>query len=346
MNILRWLVLVCFFTNCSAVFASPLRIELMENVKYTSDVTFCNLRYDNTGDKIFRDAIVRKAKRDKQKNDYKYNFIDTLPQTNKDTVVIPFEYKQSSLNHSFTFKAIDSVIAILLKNELVTLSIDGYAHVDEGSDSICYYLSINRALATRDYVLGRGIDSSRIISLKGLGNLRSIQIITSKQVVEFNCRAEIMLYYPLPPIKTEIPDKDGDGITDSEDKCPDEYGDKANNGCPNKDAIIVPFETQQSSLYSMTYKVLDSVIAILRNDPSITISIEGHAYKTEGVETLCDRLAKERADIVKRYLLTRRIAGSRIDSVISFGNLRPLNAGKNPQEIARNSRAEIFLIRH
>lgn len=346
MNLPRWLVLLCFIIQSSFIIASPLNIGLIGKINSFSVVGFYNWHSVNTGVKIFRNAIVRKAKRDKQKNDYKYNFIDTLPQTNNDTVVIPFEYKQSALYHPFTFKAIDSVIDILLKNELVTLSIDGYAHVDEGSDSICYYLSLDRALVIRDYVLGRGIDSSRIISLKGLGNLRSIHIKTNKQVFEFNCRAEIMLYYPLPPIKTEIPDKDGDGITDSEDKCPDEYGDKAHNGCPNKDAIIVPFETQQSSLYSMTYNVLDSVIAILRNDPSITISIEGHAYKDEGIKTLCDRLAKERADIVRRYLLTRRIAGSRIDSVKSFGNLRPLNAGKNPQEIARNSRVEIFLIRH
>jgi outer membrane protein OmpA-like peptidoglycan-associated protein len=320
MNLLRRLVCLCFLIMCAVAFASSQGIGVIQNVPHT--------------------------KNNSQKSNSPNVILDSLPKFIKDTVAIPFEYKQSALYHPFTFKVIDSVVNILLQNDQVTLSIEGYAHVDEGSDSICYFLSLNRALVVKDYVLGRGVDSSRIISLNGFGNLRSAHIKRYKKIVEFNCRAEILLNYPVPPPIVAMPDRDEDGIADDEDKCPDEYGEKANDGCPNKDAIIVPFEPQQSSLYSMTYNVLDSVIAILWNNPSITISIEGHAYKKEGVKSLCDRLAKERADIVRRYLLTRRIAASRIDSIKSFGNVRPLNAGRNPQEIARNSRAEIFLIRH
>ncbi len=277
---------------------------------------------------------------------YEVNFIDSLPKTNKDTVVIPFEYKQSALYQPFTLKAIDSVINILLKHDSVTLTINGYAHADEGTDSICYYLSLNRALAIKDYVLGRGVDSSRIFSLKGWGNFRSFNRKTNNEILKYNCRAEIMLNYPIPPSSPLFLDRDEDGIADSEDKCPDEYGERVNEGCPNKDAIIVPFDIQQSSLNTITYKVLDSVIAILLNDPTITISIDGHAYKKEGNKTVCDRLANERADIVKNYLLSRRITVSQIISLKSFGYAHPITAGRNPTEIARNSRAEIFLVRH
>jgi len=91
---------------------------------------------------------------------------------------------------------------------------------------------------------------------------------------------------------------------------------------------------------------MDSVIAVLRTDPSASILIEGHAYKKEGVQTVCDQLAKERADMVKRYLLTRQVADSRIEAVKSFGNLKPLNAGRNYSEIARNSRVEVFIVHH
>lgn len=274
------------------------------------------------------------------------DFIDSLRKTNKDTVVIPFEYKQSALYQPFTLIAIDSVINILLKHDSVTLTINGYAHVDEGTDSICYYLSLNRALAIKDYVLGRGVDSSRIFSLKGWGNFRSINRKTNNEILKYNCRAEIMLNYPIPPPPPLFLDKDEDGIADSEDKCPDEYGELINGGCPNKDAIIVPFEVQQSSLNTMTYKVLDSVITILLNDPVVSISIDGHAYKKEGGKAVCDRLANERADIVKNYLLSRNISASRINSVKGLGYAHPITAGRNPAEIARNSRAEIFLIRH
>lgn len=267
--------------------------------------------------------------------------------SNKDTVVIRFDYKQSALYHSFTFEVLDSVIAILKKNREVTLSIDGYAYKDEGSDTICYYLSLNRALFIQTYILGRGVDSSRIISVIGHGKAKAFYKVTDKDGLVVNCRAEVMLNYPPPPPpKVQIPDRDKDGIADNEDRCPDDYGYPENNGCPNTGVVIVPFESQQSNLIAMTYKVLDSVIAVLSENPALRISIEGHAYTAEGINSVCERLAGERALIVKNYLLSRRIDISRIDSVKNMSNTRPLNAGNNPQEIINNSRAEITFSSH
>ncbi len=40
---------------------------------------------------------------------------------------------------------------------------------------------------------------------------------------------------PPPP-----PDTDADGIIDTDDKCPTEAGDKANNGCKPPPAIVIP----------------------------------------------------------------------------------------------------------
>lgn len=274
------------------------------------------------------------------------NSFDTLHRNNKDTTVIRFDYKQSALFHSFTFAAIDSVVDILLRNKAVTLTIDGYAYKDEGSDTICYYLSLNRALFVQTYVLGRGIDSSRIISLNAYGNTRQRYRNTDKNGLTVNCRAEILLNYPPPPPPPPTAsDRDEDGVVDAEDKCPDEFGYKDNGGCPNKDVVIVPFETQQSALYFKTYKVLDSVIAVLKENPSYTISIEGHAYKTEGIYSVCERLANDRSDIVKQYLLSRQLNSSRISSVKNYSNRRPMNAGKTPLDVSANSRAEIIFFK-
>jgi outer membrane protein OmpA-like peptidoglycan-associated protein len=339
------LVLVCFILNCLTAVAGPYHAPPIKGTPNPSLFCFDNQYFDNGASLFYRDGISSQKDLSNSNENVGDRVMDSLPRTVKNMVIIPFEYKQSALYHPFTFKAIDSVIAILLENDSVTLSIEGYAHVDEGIDSICYYLSLNRALVIRDYILGRGVDSSRILSLKGFGNVRSAKRKANNHSVEFNCRTEILMNYPIPPPPLVIADNDEDGITNTEDKCPDEYGERVNNGCPNRDAIIVPFEIQQSSLFSMTYRVLDSVVSILLANPSINISIEGYACKKEGVETLCERLAKERADITRRYLLTRHIAASRILSVASFGNLRPLNACRNPREIARNLRAEIYFIR-
>ena len=258
-------------------------------------------------------------------------------------ILIPFEYKQSALYHSFTYEVIDSVVNMLLKNNAITISIDGYAHPDEGSDTICKYLALNRALFVRDYVLGRGVDSSRIILVRGLSKTKSVNSDIDKDGHSRNCRAELRLNYPLPPEAIKIADSDDDGIADNDDACPDEYGYKENNGCRDKNVIVIPFENQQSSLSPFTYKALDSVVVLLKENASFTIAIEGHAYQTEGVKTVCQRLADERASIVKNYLLSRNIASNRIVAVKSFGVNQPYNAGKNLQEVGLNSRAQILL---
>ena len=280
------------------------------------------------------------------KNIQAKNYTDSLPKTNDSTVTIPFEYKQSALNFDYTFKLMDSVSAILLTDTLITLSIDGYSYFDEGNDNICYWLSQNRALAVKSYIMGRGVDSLRIKWVKGRSKFRSIERKAKKEAIIFNCTADIIINYPIPEPPPVVGDMDEDGIPDDVDSCRNEYGDKAHNGCPERNAIIVPFEPQQSSLYSSTYKVLDSVITLLHKDPSLTISIEGHAYKKEGVKSLCEKLARERADIVKRYLLTRNIGIARIEAVQSFGDLRPITAGRNSWEVARNCRAAILLLHH
>lgn len=272
--------------------------------------------------------------------------IRKVPQLDSDTTVIRFDYKQSALFYAFTLAALDSVVDILLKNKAVTLSIDGYAYKDEGSDTICYYISLNRALFVQTYVLGRGIDSSRIISLNAWGNKRQSYRNKDKEGHFVNCRAEILINYPPPPPKIVIMDRDEDGIADNEDVCPDVFGLPDNKGCPNPDAVVVPFPTQESSLYSMTYRVLDSVLVVLKQNPAYTIIIEGHAHKAEGINAVCMQLATERSEIVKQYLISRQLHVSRINSIKNYGNLHPLNVGKTPLAVAANARAEIILKRN
>jgi outer membrane protein OmpA-like peptidoglycan-associated protein len=256
-------------------------------------------------------------------------------------ILIPFDYKQSALYHAFTYEVIDSVVNMLLLDKDITLSIDGFVHPDEGNDTICKYLSLNRALFVRDYILGRGVDSSRILYVKGRGRIKPKY--SNKQGKILNCRAELKINYPLTEEEIAMIDVDFDGIPDVEDGCVNEFGYKENNGCPDKDAIIIPFENQQSSLSPFTYRALDSVVAVLRENPTFTVTIQGHAYQLEGANSRCDRLAKERAEVVKKYLLSRNISARRILEVASFSNRRPVNAGKNPLEQFANSRAQILL---
>lgn len=261
-----------------------------------------------------------------------------------DTVVIRFDYKQSSLFYAYTLESLDSIINILLRDTGVKISIDGYAYKDEGSDTICYYLSLNRALFIQTYVLGRGIDSSRILDLNAYGRTRQKYTNKDKAGLFVNCRAELRVIYPPRKKRLDEFDRDEDGVMDSEDKCPDVFGYKDSLGCPIKHAVSVPFPVQESALYSMTYTVLDSVVAVLRENPAFIILINGHAFGAEGTYAFCERLAVDRAEIVKQYIISRQINKSRILQGKSYGSTRPVNAGKTPQDILKSARAEIVFL--
>ncbi len=261
-----------------------------------------------------------------------------------DTIVIRFDYKQSALFQSYTLDALDSIIDLLLKNKKIMISIDGYAYRDEGTDTICYYLSLNRALFIQTYMLGRGVDSSRISSIRAYGKTRQKYINKDKDGLMVNCRAELRIVYPIPPEMVVEPDRDKDGVVDKIDKCPDVFGYKDNDGCPANNRVIVPFPVEEATLYSKTYKVLDSVIDLLNQDPSLYINIDGHAFIAEGASSVTNKLAMERAEIVKQYLFSRFISSSRILSVKSYGTSRPVNTGDNPLAIIKNARVEITLI--
>lgn len=271
-----------------------------------------------------------------------YQYFQPPPQR-IDTIVIRFEYKQSALFQKYTLETLDSVIRILLLDTNITLSIDGYAYKDEGSDTICYYLSLNRALFIKTYALGRGVALTRISQIKAYGRTRQKYKSKDANGLWVNSRAELRLTYPPPPKPKVFFDKDEDGIADDEDKCPDIFGLRDFGGCPDSGAIVVPFAIANWDLTSVTYNVLDSVINLLKENPELTISIDGHANLAEGSYAVCMKLAAERAEIVKNYLLSRQVSRSRILEVNNYGISRPVNTAKNPQQVLKNARAEIRL---
>lgn len=149
-----------------------------------------------------------------------------------------------------------------------------------------------------------------------------------------------------------IPDSDGDGINDEEDKCPQEKGTKENNGCPveiRKDitekveysAKRIRFQASSAELTKESFAVLDSIAGILKNNPEIKVSIDGHT-SSEGNYNANMKLSQTRADKVKAYLLSKGINAARLTAA-GFGSSRPLNADKTAADKAKNRRVELKL---
>ena len=157
-----------------------------------------------------------------------------------------------------------------------------------------------------------------------------------------------------------IPDSDGDGINDEEDKCPKEAGPKENAGCPivdttpepeikeevtqevveqiNMNAKRIAFRFGKATLTEESLLVLDEIASLLK-DTDAKIKVEGHS-SLEGNPKSNLKLSQDRADNVKKYLVSKGIAAERI-TAIGYGSTRPIVKGSSEKANIQNRRVEI-----
>ncbi|AEW01501.1 hypothetical protein A4D02_05770 [Niastella koreensis] len=148
-----------------------------------------------------------------------------------------------------------------------------------------------------------------------------------------------------------IPDTDGDGVNDEEDKCPATPGKPANGGCPEiKQDIVKKVAIAAKAIYYMSgkdiiqkvsYPKLDVVVKVLKADPALQISIEGHTDNLGKPENNL-KLSAKRANAVKNYFIKKGIDASRITAQ-GFGDSKPIAPNKTPQGRAKNRRVELHL---
>ncbi len=116
------------------------------------------------------------------------------------------------------------------------------------------------------------------------------------------------------------------------------------------DSILVNFQSQllfdsdSSSLNPGAYDRLRSLARTLNNYPESQVIIKGH---TDGVESesFSQRLSEERADRVRSFLISERIAPSRI-TALGFGESLPVATNATPDGRARNRRVEVEIRPH
>jgi outer membrane protein OmpA-like peptidoglycan-associated protein len=148
-----------------------------------------------------------------------------------------------------------------------------------------------------------------------------------------------------------VPDADKDGINDEEDKCPNLAGVKANQGCPvvsaevkkkvNTVAKSIFFITGSAELKSNSFRGLDEIIRIMRENPDMKLTIEGHTDDV-GTDENNQRLSDNRAEAVKTYIVNKGITEERI-SAKGFGESKPIVSNASPAGRTQNRRVELTL---
>ncbi len=154
-----------------------------------------------------------------------------------------------------------------------------------------------------------------------------------------------------------LPDRDGDGIPDAEDRCPDEAG-HASPGSPRhgcvRQALItsthielsgrIQFDTGLSTLLEASDEILTAIATVLEENPQIVrVAVEGHTDDV-GVEADNLRLSRERALEVARWLVEHGVDERRLE-VHGYGPRRPKADNSTPEGRAENRRVEFSIVR-
>lgn len=109
-----------------------------------------------------------------------------------------------------------------------------------------------------------------------------------------------------------------------------------------KAIIYVNFEFDRADIRTDAKPVLDAVYALLKSDPALKLSINGHTDNL-GTDAYNKALSEKRAASVRAALLARGMAGkdaSRIESA-GFGASLPIADNASEEGRARNRRVEL-----
>jgi outer membrane protein OmpA-like peptidoglycan-associated protein len=154
-----------------------------------------------------------------------------------------------------------------------------------------------------------------------------------------------------------IPDSDSDGVNDEVDKCPTIAGPASNDGCPlpipvlkvqksiiqkvNIAAKGLQFQTGKAVILKQSFAKLNTVIQILKSNPTLNIDIAGYTDNS-GDSAKNQKLSADRAKATKAYFVKKGIAENRI-STEGYGNQSSIAPNNTPAGRAKNRRVEFTL---
>ncbi len=104
-------------------------------------------------------------------------------------------------------------------------------------------------------------------------------------------------------------------------------------------ALYINFETGKSAIKPESQKIIDEVAEMLKANPSLKISIEGHTDNV-GTPASNQALSEARAKAVMNALIAKNIDKSRLSSK-GWGQSKPLSGNDTEEGKAKNRRVEI-----
>ncbi|MBU3069536.1 OmpA family protein [Aestuariicella sp. G3-2] len=104
----------------------------------------------------------------------------------------------------------------------------------------------------------------------------------------------------------------------------------------------ITFDSGQSAIRSNFYPTLNSVAVVLAEFDRTAIRITGHTDSTGGAD-LNQRLSEARADSVRQYLVSQKVASGRVQTA-GYGPRYPIASNDTAQGREANRRVELELL--
>lgn len=156
-------------------------------------------------------------------------------------------------------------------------------------------------------------------------------------------------------------DRDGDGIPDVSDACPDQQGqthvEAARHGCPAPVPVLVKvtrerieilqavqFETSRDVIRPESEALLTEVAQVLGGHPELVkVMVEGHT-DAQGAKDFNMTLSGKRAEAVKRWLVEMGGVDAARLTAEGYGPARPIDTNTTTEGRARNRRVEFRIV--
>ncbi len=107
-------------------------------------------------------------------------------------------------------------------------------------------------------------------------------------------------------------------------------------------SLYINFETGKSEIKSESQKIIDQIFEMLKNNPSLKVSIEGHTDNV-GNSASNQTLSDNRAKSVMNALIAKGIDKNRL-SAKGWGQTKPIADNTTDEKKAKNRRVEIVKI--
>ena len=117
------------------------------------------------------------------------------------------------------------------------------------------------------------------------------------------------------------------------------YGDSDSGTASGLQSVNFPYDSYL--LTSETKNAIKANAAVLKDNPSMNVQIEGHCDQRGGIQYNI-ALGDKRAKAVMRYLVDLGVSGSRV-TTISYGKERPVDPSMNESAYSRNRRANFVI---